>query len=67
MLVRISCRRCRLASLWTDEPRSFLGTVCHSPKECEARLVQESFSEASTRRAPRAVEPSGAEPETQAG
>ena len=24
MLLRIACVRCRLASLWTDEPRSFL-------------------------------------------
>jgi hypothetical protein len=43
MLVRIACRRCRLASLWTDEPRCFLATVCHAPRRCEATLVDEPF------------------------
>lgn len=43
MLLRIACVRCRLASLWTDEPRSFLATVCRNPRRCEASLVDEEF------------------------
>ena len=43
MLVRVACIRCRLASLWTDEPRCFLMTVCLSPRACEATLTDEPF------------------------
>ncbi|MGH7860461.1 MAG: hypothetical protein ACREQY_24285 [Candidatus Binatia bacterium] len=43
MLVRISCERCRLASLWTDDPRWFLETVCNGGSRCEATLVVEHF------------------------
>lgn len=41
MLVRVSCRACRLASIWTDDPASFLETVCQRYRHCEARLEQE--------------------------
>ena len=43
MLLRIACVRCHLASLWTDEPRSFLATVCCDPRRCEAKLLDEEF------------------------
>jgi len=43
MLVRIACSRCRLASLWTDDPQAFLATVCRDPRRCEATLVDEAF------------------------
>jgi hypothetical protein len=43
MLLRIACVRCHLASLWTDEPRSFLATVCPDPRRCEAKLLDEEF------------------------
>jgi len=43
MLVRVACIRCQLASLWTDEPRCFLATVCRDPRRCEATLVDEEF------------------------
>lgn len=46
MLVRIWCPRCRLASLWTDEPQWFLATVCRCRDRCMARLLAESFTEA---------------------
>ena len=43
MLVRIACPRCRLDSLWTDEPDFFLATVCRDPRRCEATLADEPF------------------------
>ncbi len=43
MLVRVACIRCQLASLWTDEPRCFLATVCRDPRRCEATLLDEAF------------------------
>jgi hypothetical protein len=43
MLVRIACSRCCLDSLWTDEPQSFLSTVCRVPRRCQATLVDEDF------------------------
>lgn len=43
MLLRIACVRCRLASLWTDEPRSFLATICREPHRCKAMLLDEEF------------------------
>ena len=51
MLVRVACVRCRLASLWTDEPRSLLATVCHDARHCEAILVDDEFPAAATARA----------------
>jgi hypothetical protein len=51
MLVRISCSRCHLASLWTDEPRWFLSSVCLHSRECRARLLTEDFSTLPARRA----------------
>jgi hypothetical protein len=50
MLVRISCSRCHLASLWTDEPRWFLSSVCLHSRECRARLLAEDFSTLPARR-----------------
>ena len=44
MLLRIACARCRLGSLWTDEPRSFLATVCREPRRCQATLLDERFA-----------------------
>ncbi|MGH7818754.1 MAG: hypothetical protein ACREQ9_03195 [Candidatus Binatia bacterium] len=43
VLLRISCDRCSLASLWTDDPRWFLETVCNGGSRCEATLVAEHF------------------------
>ena len=43
MLVRIACSRCRLECLWTDEPESFLSTVCRDPRRCQATLAAEEF------------------------
>lgn len=42
-LVRVACRRCLLAALWTDDPSGFLDTVCTRRRRCEARLVDESY------------------------
>lgn len=44
MLRRIACARCRLGSLWTDEPAGFLATVCCRPGRCEAVLLDEEFA-----------------------
>ena len=41
MLVRIACRPCRIQSLWTDDPESFLESVCHHRKGCQAQLSEE--------------------------
>ena len=41
MLVRIACRPCRIQSLWTDDPHSFLESVCHHRKACLAKLTEE--------------------------
>ena len=43
MLVRVACIRCNLTSLWTDEPRCFLATVCRDSRRCEATLFDEQF------------------------
>jgi hypothetical protein len=43
MLMRVACARCRLASLWTDEPQSFLATICRDRRRCEATLLDEEF------------------------
>ena len=43
MLLRVACIRCNLASLWTDEPRCFLATVCRDSRRCEAILLDERF------------------------
>jgi len=43
MLMRVACVRCRLESLWTDEPRTFLATICRDPRRCEASLFDEEF------------------------
>jgi hypothetical protein len=44
MLIRVACIRCQLASLWTDEPRCFLATVCRDPRRCEATFRDEEFA-----------------------
>jgi hypothetical protein len=46
MLVRVACIRCQLESLWTDEPRCFLATVCRDPRRCQATLLDEAFPSA---------------------
>jgi len=43
MLKRVACIRCNLTSLWTDEPRCFLATVCRDSRRCEATLLDEQF------------------------
>jgi hypothetical protein len=43
MLFRVSCKTCRLSSIWTDEPSSFLETVCLRYRHCEARIEEEVF------------------------
>jgi hypothetical protein len=43
MLVRVSCDRCRISCLWTDEPEAFLRSVCHQRSRCQARLMNEEF------------------------
>jgi hypothetical protein len=63
MLLRIACARCRLSSLWTDEPRCFLATVCRDPRRCEATLLDEEFRGVSL---PPLVEPRGPRAETRA-
>lgn len=39
MLTRISCQPCKLSSLWTDDPKGFLQTVCPRYRSCKARLL----------------------------
>lgn len=46
MLYRLSCQACHLTSIWTDDPKSFLQTVCRRYRHCEAKLVDESFASA---------------------
>lgn len=46
MFVRVCCVRCRLSSLWTDDPECFLATVCGDRRRCEAALYEESFGSA---------------------
>ena len=41
MLVRISCKGCRIRSLWTDDPESFLVATCVRPSRCQARLLDD--------------------------
>lgn len=48
MLLRIACSRCRLASLWTDEPAAFLATICREPRRCQASLRDERFGGSSS-------------------
>jgi len=61
MLVRISCSRCRLSSLWTDEPHWFLSSVCLHLRKCRARLLEEDFA---TLPASRAGSPRGPDAQT---
>lgn len=44
MLVRVSCKACHLSSIWTDDPRSFLETVCLRYRHCEAKFDEEAFA-----------------------
>jgi hypothetical protein len=46
MLYRVSCKACHLSSIWTDDPRSFLSTVCLRYRHCEAKLAAEAFASA---------------------
>jgi hypothetical protein len=43
VLLRIACVPCNLASLWTDEPRWFLASVCRARRRCKAELLDEQF------------------------
>ena len=45
MLIRIACRPCHIQSLWTDDPQSFLESVCHHRKGCQAKLTEEGCLE----------------------
>ncbi|MGH7819220.1 MAG: hypothetical protein ACREQ9_05560 [Candidatus Binatia bacterium] len=45
MLFRVSCKACRLSSIWTDDPSSLLQSVCLRYRHCEARLEEEAFKE----------------------
>jgi hypothetical protein len=49
MLLRVSCERCRLSALWTDDPRSFLATACEDPAQCRAEVLDEQAIEVSLR------------------
>lgn len=41
MLVRISCATCHLECLWTDDPKTFLESVCVHRRRCRAQLIGE--------------------------
>ncbi len=43
-LLKVSCVRCRLSALWTDDPEEFLSATCIHPRRCEALLSDEDFS-----------------------
>lgn len=53
MLCRVSCKACRLSSIWTDDPSSFLQTVCQRYRHCEAQIKDETFR---VRMRPRRIE-----------
>jgi hypothetical protein len=59
MLVRVSCNRCCLSSLWTDDPRWFLESVCNGGERCEATLVVEQFAGVVISRIADALDPLG--------
>jgi len=44
MLFRVSCQACQISCLWTDDPKSFLESVCHRYRHCEAKLLDESHA-----------------------
>jgi hypothetical protein len=41
VLYRVTCKTCRLSSIWTDDPKSFIATVCLRYRHCEARIEEE--------------------------
>lgn len=41
MLVRVSCKTCHVDSLWTDDPETFLASVCLRRRRCRAALAEE--------------------------
>jgi len=45
MLLRVSCRGCRLSPAWTDDPDGLLGTVCNRPFRCGARVDDEQSND----------------------
>ena len=49
MLLRVSCERCRVWPLWTDDPRSFLATACDDPARCRAEVFDEQAIDVSLR------------------
>lgn len=40
MLCRVSCELCGLYC-WTDDPASFIASLCGRPRRCRARVVDE--------------------------
>lgn len=47
MFARISCPRCHLSSVWTDDPENFLRDVCERPGHCQGEVLHEEFAGAS--------------------
>ncbi len=43
MLCRVSCEACHISSLWTDDPKAFLQSVCLRYRHCQAKLMNEGF------------------------
>jgi hypothetical protein len=43
MLCRVSCEACHISCLWTDDPKSFLESVCLRYRHCQAKLMDEGF------------------------
>ncbi len=39
MLARVSCDRCGLPAIWTDDPRGFLRDSCGARAACAAKTV----------------------------
>jgi hypothetical protein len=44
MLCRVSCKACHISSLWTDDPKGFLESVCLRYRHCQAKLIEEEFT-----------------------
>jgi hypothetical protein len=45
MLCRVSCEACHIECLWTDDPKSFLESVCLRYRHCQAKLIDEALGE----------------------
>ncbi len=44
MFAKISCPRCHLSSLWTDDPERFLRDVCQHPGDCQGEVLHEALA-----------------------